>query len=99
MKNFIVINEEFVCKNCGQENSKLKGSCRNHCTACLFSLHVDKDIPGDRQSECHSLMSPTKVEHNGKKGWMISHECKKCGKIIKNKAASDDDFDQIIKLS
>lgn len=44
-------------------------------------------------------MEPFQVEHNGKKGWMISHKCDKCGKIMVNKAAEDDDFDEIIRLS
>lgn len=96
---FTVINEEFDCQNCGVHNGKLPGSCRNHCTKCLYSLHVDEKDPGDRLSECHGLMEPFRVEHNGKKGWMISHKCGKCGKIMVNKAAEDDDFEEIIKLS
>ncbi len=36
--SFKVINEEFDCKNCNTHNGKLSGSCRNHCTKCLFSL-------------------------------------------------------------
>ncbi len=44
-------------------------------------------------------MKPIGAEHNGKKGWMIIHKCLKCAKIIPNKAAEDDDFDQIIQLT
>jgi hypothetical protein len=99
MKKFIVINEEFECKNCNHKNSKLKGSCRNHCTSCLYSLHVDENSPGDRESTCKSLMKPIKVFQTGKKGWMILHKCLKCGKEIPNKVAPDDNFDIIIKLS
>ncbi len=99
MKKFIVINEEFICENCGHKNAKLAGSCRNHCQKCLFSKHLDEKNPGDRLSECHSLMEPIKVLHNGKKGWMISHLCKRCKKIIDNKSALDDDFDKIIELT
>lgn len=99
MKKFIVINESFKCKNCGEENPKLKGSCRNHCRKCLCSLHVDKDNPGDRQSTCNSLMQPISVYKDGKKGWMINHKCLKCNKLIPNKAANDDDFDEIIQLT
>jgi len=98
-KNFIVINEEFKCKNCGHVNSKLKGSCRNHCAKCLYSLHVDKNTPGDRQSDCNDLMEPIKIDQNSKKGWIIYHKCQKCGKIIPNKAAQDDNFNKIIELS
>lgn len=44
-------------------------------------------------------MEPIKVEKNGKKGWMITHKCTKCGKIIPNKAADDDNFEKIIEVS
>lgn len=98
-KRFTVINEEFTCQNCGSKNLKLEGSCRNHCRNCLYSLHVDKKNPGDRQSECHGLMQPIKISHSGKKGWIISHKCTKCGKIIPNKAADDDNFEEIIKIT
>jgi DNA-directed RNA polymerase subunit RPC12/RpoP len=99
MKNFIVINEEFICKNCGEKTEKLEGSCRNHCRNCLYSLHVDKETPGDRKSDCKSLMEPIFATKDGKKGWIITHKCTKCGKIIKNKTADDDNFEEIIKLT
>jgi DNA-directed RNA polymerase subunit RPC12/RpoP len=98
-KNFIAKNEEFICKNCGHKNPKLSGSYRNHCRECLHSLHVDKDIPGDRLSGCESLMVPYSIDHSGKKGWIISHKCQKCGKIITNLSAVDDNFDKIIALT
>lgn len=98
-KPFIVINESFICQNCGHKNEKLEKSCRNHCSECLFSLHVDQSAPGDRTSNCQSLMEPISTEHSGKKGWTISHKCTKCGKIMKNKTADDDNFDKIIELS
>lgn len=99
MKKFIVINEEFICKNCQEANPKLDGSCRNHCRKCLYSLHLDEKSPGDRQSNCKALMKPEKCDQNGKKGWMIFHRCTKCKKVIPNKAAPDDNFEEIIKLS
>lgn len=99
MKKFIVINESFKCKNCSKDNEKLRGSCRNHCAACLFSLHVDKEFPGDRESDCHGLMKPIKIDKDGKKGWIITHKCLKCGAEKINKAADDDNFDAIIELS
>ncbi len=98
-KRFTVINESFSCQNCGHQNPKLPGSCRNHCQECLFSLHVDKENPGDRESNCHNLMKPIRLEQNKKKGWMIIHQCSKCSKEIANKAADDDNFDNIIELS
>jgi DNA-directed RNA polymerase subunit RPC12/RpoP len=99
MKNFIKINEEFICKNCGFQNEKHKNSCRNHCTKCLFSLHLDKEIPGDRESNCKGLMEPILIKQNSKKGFIISHKCLKCRKIIQNKSAEDDNFDKLIEIS
>lgn len=98
-KNFIAKNEEFTCQNCGHQNPKLKGSYRNHCQNCLYSLHVDKNIPGDRLSDCKNLMTPVSTDQNGKKGWIVYHKCLKCGKIIPNITADDDNFDKIIQLT
>ena len=47
---FTVIDEEFVCENCGKKVKKLGYSCRNHCPYCLHSKHVDIN-PGDRQEK------------------------------------------------
>lgn len=99
MKKFIVINESFTCQNCGEKNPPLDGSCRNHCRKCLYSLHLDKNSPGDRQSDCKGLMKPISATRNGKKGVMIKHRCEKCGKIIPNKAADDDNLEEIIILT
>lgn len=99
MKKFIVINESFKCKNCNRDNEKLRGSCRNHCGSCLFSMHIDNKFPGDRKSRCHGLMKPIKIDQNGKKGWIITHKCLKCGLEKVNKAAEDDNFDVLVQLS
>ncbi|OGJ42265.1 hypothetical protein A3B60_03170 [Candidatus Peregrinibacteria bacterium RIFCSPLOWO2_01_FULL_39_12] len=96
---FIVINEGFVCQKCGENNPPLKKTCRNHCRKCLYSFHVDENSPGDRESLCKNLMEPVSMDFNGKKGWIIFHKCTKCGKIIKNKSAEDDNFEEIVQLS
>jgi hypothetical protein len=98
-KNFISNNEGFTCEKCGKENPPAKGGCRNHCVFCLYSKHVDENVPGDRLSKCKGLMEPIEVDQQGKKGYLIIHRCMKCGKIIRNKTAKDDDFDAIIRLS
>ena len=97
-QNFKVIDEEFVCENCGHLVPKLGYSCRNHCPKCLHSKHVDIN-PGDRSEDCKGLLEPVGMEPNSKKGYMIIFKCKKCGMIRKNKAAEDDDMDLLIKLS
>ncbi|MBU1019025.1 MAG: RNHCP domain-containing protein [Patescibacteria group bacterium] len=97
-KNFIVINEEFICKNCKEKVPTLKGSCRNHCPKCLFSLHVDNSVPGDRESKCHGLMEPIALEYKGKKGYQLVHECLECGKKQLNIVAEDDDQEEVRKI-
>ena len=97
-RNFVEIDEEFVCEYCGKNVPKLGYSCRNHCPFCLHSKHVDKN-PGDRQETCQGLLKPIGLEINSKKGYVIIFECKKCGAIRKNKMAKDDNMDLIIQLS
>lgn len=96
--NFTVIDEEFVCENCGSKVKKLGYSCRNHCPKCLHSKHVDIN-PGDRQENCHGLLEPIGLDINGKKGYVIIFKCKKCGMIRRNKVADDDNMDLVITLS
>lgn len=98
MRNFTVIDEEFICNNCKKKVPKLGYSCRNHCPYCLYSMHVDIN-PGDRMEKCHGDLEPIGVELSSKKGYVIVFKCKKCGQIKKNKAAEDDNMDLIIKLS
>mgnify|MGYP003297564404 CR=1 FL=1 len=82
MPNFTVIDEEFICENCGNEVKKLGYTCRDHCNKCLCSKHVDKN-PGDRDEDCHGLLEPIDVEINSKKGYVIIYKCKKCGMCLR----------------
>ncbi len=97
-------NTPFVCANCGQLVQPLRqGGLRNHCPACLHSLHLDIN-PGDRASDCGGLLEPVGVSHSGSKGWMIISRCRKCGEVKRNRAALDDpeqpdDYDLIVELS
>ena len=97
-RNFIKIDEEFICHNCGNNVDKLGYTCRDHCPKCLYSKHVDIN-PGDRLEECHGNLKPVSVEISPKKGYVIIYKCEKCGAIRKNKAAEDDNMDLIIELS
>ena len=45
------------------------------------------------------MLEPIGLEIDSKKGYVIVFKCKKCGMIRKNKAAKDDDMNEIIKLS
>ncbi len=98
-KNFIMNNESFACERCGKQNKALKGGCRNHCCHCLYSKHVDKNIPGDRKSKCGGLMKPISLDQSGKKGYILVHQCIVCGKTIRNKCAPDDSIDAMINVS
>ncbi len=98
-KNFIYLNEEFKCENCGFENSPSNGEIRNHCMKCLYSKHLDLDVPGDRKNGCKGLMMPISVFYKPAKGYMIQHECVDCGGRGVNKSASDDNQDLIVTLS
>ncbi len=105
MRRFIAQgrNTGFTCANCGTAVPPLQGTgCRNHCPACLHSLHVDVN-PGDRASDCGGLLVPVGVV-DSRKGWVVVSRCDRCGMIRRNKAALDDpdfpdDFELIIELS
>lgn len=99
-KNPIKINEPFKCIKCKMDvKPHPDGSCRNHCSYCLYSLHVDLDVPGDRLSECEGFMKPVGVEVHKKKGTRIIHVCQKCGIKTYTRSASDDNWDLICELS
>ncbi len=70
----------------------------NHCPNCLFSLHVDKEVPGDRLSNCGGLMEPIGVDMKHGQN-IIIHRCQKCGKEMRNKASEKDNLEAILKLS
>lgn len=98
-KNFIYKNEGFICENCGNENEVNRPEIRNHCRFCLCSKHVDRDLPGDRLSECGGILDPIDVDYNRKKGWVLVFRCVKCSGSSRNKVASDDNMDMVQKIS
>lgn len=97
MKRFNMIDEDFICENCGEEVKKLHYTARDHCPKCLYSKHVDLN-PGDRLNTCHGLLEPIGIE-KFKDTYKIIYKCQKCGKSHKNKVAIDDNMDLIIQLS
>lgn len=92
-----MIDESFVCENCGKTIEPLVYSARDHCPYCLFSKHVDI-LPGDRANKCHGLLEPIKIE-KFKNTYKIVYKCQKCHQTHKNIMANDDDMDIIIELS
>ena len=91
-------NIGFTCLNCGAEVPPIaKGTIRNHCPFCLYSLHVD-ELPGDRACECRSLMQPVAVEAHSSKGWQIVHKCVVCKHVQRNITAGDDRIGTIVEV-
>lgn len=83
-------NAAFRCESCATAVQPLRtGGFRNHCPACLYSVHLDVQ-PGDRASGCAALMRPVAVEHRRRKGWIVVHECTGCGARRPNRLALDD---------
>lgn len=87
--------EDFVCGKCGKE-TRGKGYT-DHCPVCLWSKHVDLN-PGDRKADCGGLMEPIGVQVKSG-GYIIHYRCTKCAFKHKVKAAPNDNFDEIVKLS
>jgi len=96
-KKFKMIDENFICENCGYKVDKLNYSARDHCPMCLYSKHVDI-YPGDRANNCTGLMKPIGIEKY-KNTYKIIYKCSKCNQFHKNVMANDDNYDLIIKLS
>lgn len=92
-----MIDEGFICENCGKKVKKLGYTARDHCPYCLYSKHVDIN-PGDRKNPCKGMLQPVGIE-KFKDSFKIIYICEKCGKTHKNIMAKDDDMNKIIELS
>lgn len=87
--------EDFVCVKCGRK--VIGNGYTDHCPKCLRSIHIDIN-PGDREARCGGLMKPTEIEIKNS-GYIIRYLCQKCGYKYKVRAAPDDDFNEILKIS
>ncbi len=101
MPKFIARNDPFKCEHCGKEVEPIKygGSYRNHCPFCLWSKHVDADVPGDRKNTCGGLMEPVGVTTRRTGEYVLVNRCTKCGAERYNRVASDDNGELLTKLS
>jgi len=95
-KHFIKIKENFTCQNCHHQTTGT--GFTNHCPNCLYSQHVDNQVPGDRSSACKGLMKPISASLKSDQ-FTLYHQCLKCQKITKNKAFEKDNQLKLIKLS
>lgn len=93
-------NDTFICKHCGRPVVPFGAGTdhRNHCPNCLHSLHVDIE-PGDRESDCGSLMEPVGVWVRGKGEWAVIHRCKRCGALSSNRIAADDNPMKLMSIA
>ena len=92
--------DSFTCKQCGRlvVSAGAGSDHRNHCPNCLSSLHVDIE-PGDRASDCGSLMEPVAVWVRKNGEWAISHRCRRCGKLSSNRVAADDNPMKLMSIA
>jgi hypothetical protein len=95
MTAFIRKIEDFTCEHCGRE--VVGNGYTNHCPACLWSKHVDKD-PGDRAESCGGLMEPVGAGKEGGRD-LITHKCIRCGFIRRKELVEGDSFDVFIQIS
>lgn len=97
MAGFTKNNQGFGCVICGAEVPPHPSSSRDHCSNCLYSLHIDIN-PGDRLNSCKGLLEPVGIElKKGEK--RILYKCQNCGGRVVNMAAPDDNSEEIVKLS
>ncbi len=94
------VDETFRCRHCRTMVGPVisGGSHRNHCPICLYSLHVDGKTPGDRRSECRSLMEPVGLFSRPSGEQVIIHRCLGCGFERFNRVAADDNVLEIERL-
>lgn len=101
-KRFKKNDSGFYCENCKKKVEPLGYTSRDHCPYCLYSLHVDI-MPGDRANPCRGMLEPISCLPDPKKGFIIIYKCKKCGAIVRNKAAlgsnTADDMEKLIALT
>lgn len=97
MKKFTVLDEKFICENCGAKVEKLGYTSRDHCPFCLYSKHVDIN-PGDRKNNCKGLLKPIGIE-KFKDTFKILYKCEICNQNHKNIIANDDNMNEIIRIS
>lgn len=86
-KNPIARDEAFRCAHCGAAVPAGGRRPRDHCPACLYSLHVDV-VPGDRAADCGGELVPVAIL-GGATQQDIRYRCARCGAIRVNRVLDD----------
>jgi len=91
----------FRCVRCGLDVPlDAPGTAhRNHCPTCLWSRHVDDDVPGDRASDCRASMEPIAIHVRGDGEWVLVHRCTACGEVHLNRCAGDDNPLVLVRIA
>ncbi|MFD5417589.1 RNHCP domain-containing protein [Streptomyces sp. NPDC127069] len=94
-------SNDFRCTSCRLDVSlDAPGTAhRNHCPNCLASRHVDRKIPGDRDSDCRGRMEALGMSVRTDGEWMIIHQCATCGELSANRIAGDDNPLALLRLA
>ena len=72
---------------------------RNHCPTCLWSLHVDDDVPSHRDADCASSMEPIGVTVRDDGEWALVHRFAGCSTVHVNRIAGDDNPLVLMRLA
>ena len=91
----------FRCRRCRLDVSVAPSGTqhRNHCPNCLWSLHVDDDVPGDRAADCAGSMEPIGVSVGDDGEWALVHRCTACSTVPVNRIAGDDNPLMLMRLA
>ncbi len=81
-------SETFRCRAC----KRMVGP------ACLHSRHVDGKTPGDRASDCRSLIAAVGLFARPSGEQVIVHRCLGCGFERHNRVAADDNPLAVMRL-
>lgn len=95
MKNFIRKKEDFVCEHCGEK--VIGNGYTDHCPRCLWGKHVDRETPGDRDSDCRGLMEPQRVLYEKGK-YKIRYKCTKCNHEFGVRSGENDDQELLVNM-
>ena len=72
--------DSFRCRHCRLDvpTTAPGTNHRNHCPSCLWSRHLDADVPGDRAAACAGAMEPIAVAVRDDGEWALVHRCAGC---------------------